>query len=80
PGPIARGLDLTTASTIIWYAPIDRTEQYIQANQRINGPAQKNVRRIYRMSGSSIEDEIYARLENNEALQGAILKLKELKL
>ncbi|MCI0562566.1 MAG: DEAD/DEAH box helicase [Nitrososphaera sp.] len=80
PGPIARGLDLTTASTIIWYAPIDRTEQYIQANQRINGPAQKNVRHIYRMSGSSIEDEIYARLENNEALQGAILKLKELRL
>jgi SNF2 family DNA or RNA helicase len=77
PGPVARGLDLACASTVVWYAPIDRTEHYIQANQRINGPVQKNIRKIYRLTGSSIETEIYERLEANQAMQGAILKLKE---
>jgi SNF2 family DNA or RNA helicase len=80
PAPISRGLDLTCASTIIWYAPVDRTEYYLQANQRINGPRQKRVRRIFRLSGSKVEDEIYRKLEHNEHMQGAILKLKEMRL
>lgn len=80
PAPISRGLDLTCAATIVWYAPVDRTEYYLQANQRINGPRQKAVRRIIRLSGSPVEDEIYEKLERNEHLQGAILKLKEMRL
>jgi hypothetical protein len=79
PGPVARGLDLAVASTICWWAPVDRTEHYIQANQRINGPMQKNIRKIYRLTGSTIETEIYQRLEANQAMQGAILKLKEMR-
>ena len=79
PAPISRGLDLTVAETIIWYAPVDRTEYYLQANQRINGPRQKRVRRIIRLSGSVVEDDIYDKLERNEHLQGAILRLKEMR-
>ena len=79
PGPVARGIDLSMANTIIWYAPIDRTEYFIQANERINGINQKKPRYIIRMYGCEIERKIYERLENNQSLQGLILKLKEMK-
>ena len=80
PGPVARGIDLSMANTIIWYAPIDRTEYFIQANERINGVNQTKPRYIIRMYGCSIEKDIYERLERNISLQGLILKLKEMKL
>jgi len=80
PQPISRGLDLTCASTIIHYAPIDRTETYLQVAQRINGPAQKQVRRIIRLAGCGIEIDMYNKLERNESLQGVILKLKEMRI
>jgi hypothetical protein len=66
------------ANTILWYAPIDRTEYFIQANERINGVNQTKPRYVVRMSGCTIEREIYERLESNQALQGVILKLKEM--
>lgn len=77
PGPIARGLDLTAAATIIWYAPTDKTEDYIQANERINGPAQKFKRTVVQIAATAIEREIYKRLEANETMQGLVLKLAE---
>jgi len=77
PGPIARGLDLTAAATIIWFAPTDKTEDYIQANQRINGPRQTHKRTIVQIAASPIEREIYKRLESNETMQGLVLKLAE---
>ena len=80
PGPVARGIDLSMANTIIWYAPIDRTEYFIQANERINGINQKKPRYIIRMYGCDIERKIYERLEDNQTLQGLILQLKEMKL
>jgi hypothetical protein len=80
PGPVARGIDLSMANTIIWYAPIDRTEYFIQANERINGINQTRARYIIRMYGCEIERKIYERLESNQALQGLILQLKEMKI
>lgn len=80
PGPIARGVDLSSASTIIWYAPIDRTEHYIQANERINGVNQKYSRKIIRLSSCPIERDIYDKLEKNASMMGIILKLKEMQI
>ncbi len=77
PGPIARGLDLTCAATVIWFGPTDNTEDYIQANQRINGPKQTHKMTIVHIAATLIEREIYRRLEANQSLQGAILKLIE---
>jgi SNF2 family DNA or RNA helicase len=78
PGPIARGLDLTAAATIVWYAPTDRTEDYLQANERINGPKQKHARHIVRIVSTPLEEEIFKRLATNEKMQGAILKATEI--
>lgn len=77
PGPIARGLDLTAAATVVWYAPTDKTEDYIQANQRINGAHQTHLRTVVQITSTPIEVEIFRRLEANETLQGVILKLAE---
>lgn len=77
PGPIARGLDLTAAATVVWYAPTDKTEDYIQANQRINGAHQTHLRTVVHIVSTPVETEIFRRLEANESLQGAMLKLAE---
>ena len=77
PGPIARGLDLTAAATIVWYVPTDRTEDYLQANERINGPKQKHARHIVQITSTALEREIFARLDANQTLQGALLKTME---
>lgn len=77
PGPIARGINLTCADTIIWFSATDRCEWWLQTNQRTNGPEQRNIRHIYRISGSEIENEIYSRLERNEQMLNVILRLKD---
>jgi SNF2 family DNA or RNA helicase len=78
PSPIARGIDLSCASVIIWYAPVDRTELYIQGNERINGINQTKARHIIRIASSPIEEDIYDKLENNESMLRVMLKLKEM--
>ena len=77
PGTMSHGLTLVAANTIIWFTPIDRGELYQQANARINRPGQKNKMLIVRLASTPIEREIYRRLQENETLQGVVLKLVE---
>lgn len=73
PGTMAHGLDLFRAETVIWYAPTDKTELYLQANKRAHRPGQKYPVTIVQIVSNLLEREIFRRLENNEALQGALL-------
>lgn len=73
PATMAHGLTLTQAATIVWYAPSDRTELYIQANARINRPGQTRSTTIVQIVSTPIEREIFKRLENNQSLQGVLL-------
>jgi SNF2 family DNA or RNA helicase len=75
PGTMAHGLTLVAATCIIWYAPTDRTELYLQANARINRPGQTKTTTIVQLAATPIEREIYRRLESNETMQGLVLKL-----
>ena len=77
PTSMAHGLTLTAAATIVWYAPTDKTEIYLQANKRIDRPGQTKVTNIVQLSSTKVEREIYSRLESNKALQGAMLKIIE---
>lgn len=77
PQTMSHGLTLTAASMIVWYAPIDRTEVYLQANKRIDRPGQTKHTNIVQIASSPIEREIYRRLEANETMQGCVLKLAE---
>ena len=80
PGTMAHGLTLTAASTIIWYAPTDRTEIYLQANKRIDRPGQVNATTVVQLAATPVEREVYRRLEANESLQGLVLALAKGKL
>jgi SNF2 family DNA or RNA helicase len=80
PGTMSHGLTLTAASAIIWYAPTDRTETYLQANKRIDRPGQVHATTIVQLAATPVEREIYRRLENNEQMQGLILLLAKGKI
>jgi len=75
PATMAHGLTLTAATTVVWYAPIGRTELYLQANKRIDRPGQTKATTIVQLAATPVEREIYRRLEANENLQGLTLKL-----
>lgn len=80
PGTMSHGLTLTAASTIVWYAPTDRTETYLQANKRIDRPGQTKATTIVQLAATPVEREVYRRLEANESLQGLVLALAKGKL
>lgn len=75
PGTMSHGLTLTAASTIVWYAPTDRTETYLQANKRIDRPGQVHATTIVQLAATPVEREIYRRLEANETMQGLVLAM-----
>ena len=77
PRTMAHGLTLTAASTIVWYGPVDSTEQFLQANKRIHRPGQSRACRIVQIVSTEIEREIFERLRKNESLQGLMLRLAE---
>jgi SNF2 family DNA or RNA helicase len=64
PQAASHGLTLTAADTIIWYAPVASVETYLQANERINRPGQKNAMTIIHIHGSDVERRLYAMLQN----------------
>lgn len=77
PGTMAHGLTLVAASTVVWFAPTDKTEIYLQANKRIHRPGQTHETFVVQIAATAVEREIYRRLEANESMQGAVLKLLE---
>jgi len=75
PGTMSHGLTLVAATAIIWFAPTDRTELYLQANKRIDRPGQTKTSIVVQLAATKIEREIFRRLEANESMQGLVLKL-----
>ena len=77
PGTMAHGLTLTAATAIVWYGPTDKTELYLQGNKRIDRPGQVKNTTIIQLASTPVEHEVYRRLQTNETMLGAILKLVE---
>lgn len=77
PGAVAHGNDFTAADTEIWYAPTDKNEHWQQGIKRIDRPGQVRNTTIVQIAATPVEREIYSRLENNQSMQGVILKLVE---
>lgn len=75
PGCVAHGLDLSTASTVIWYGPTDKLEVYQQANARIDGPNQKLKQVAIQIASTPVERELYKRLDEKRTMQGLILDM-----
>jgi SNF2 family DNA or RNA helicase len=77
PETISHGQTLTAAATTVWFGPIDKTDQYIQANKRMHRPGQVRPCVVVNLAGGRLEREIYQRLANNQSLQGVMLRLAE---
>jgi len=75
PGTMAHGLTLTTASTIIWYGPINSNEVYTQANGRVERLGKKRVTNLIHIEATDLEHRIYERLKNKQKLQGLLLEV-----
>lgn len=75
PATMAHGLTLTSASTIIWYGPINSNEQYTQANGRIERIGKRQVSNVVHIEGTEIEHRAYKRLHDKQSLQGLLLDL-----
>lgn len=75
PAVAAHGLTLTAASTGIWYAPIYSSEQYEQANARMDRKGQTNAVSIYHLGAHPFEWAIYDVLRNKGSMQTALLNL-----
>jgi len=65
PKAASHGLTLTEADTIIWYAPCNSVETYLQANARIDRPGQVNKMTVVHITGSPVESKVYWLLRNN---------------
>lgn len=70
---MSHGLDLSSATTIIWAAPTNSNETYEQANARIVGPKQKRKTAIVHIEATPLERRIYQRLKDKQSLQGLLL-------
>jgi SNF2 family DNA or RNA helicase len=65
PKAASHGLTLTEADTVIWYAPCNSVETYLQANARIDRPGQVNNMTVIHIAGSPVESKVYWLLRNN---------------
>jgi SNF2 family DNA or RNA helicase len=75
PATMAHGLTLTSASTIIWYGPINSNEQYVQANGRIERIGKRQISNVVHIEATDLEHKMYERLKNKQKLQGLLLDL-----
>jgi SNF2 family DNA or RNA helicase len=75
PGTMAHGLTLTTASTIIWYGPVNSNETYVQANGRIERIGKNKTSNLIHIEATALEHKMYDRLRNKQGLQGLLLDL-----
>ena len=77
PGTMAHGLTLTSADTIIWYAPISSNETFEQANARIRRVGQRHRQQILMLQATAAERRVYQILQSKQDLQDKLLELFE---
>ena len=75
PQAAAHGVTLTAANTIIWFGPTMSVETWLQANERINRPGQKNHMTVIKLVGSAAEQKVYKSLEEKTQNQASLIAL-----
>lgn len=75
PKVMSHGLNMTTADTIVFYAPIYSNDEYQQVKDRINRPGQTRAMSIIRLGAMAIEWAIYQVLDGKGRMQSSILEL-----
>ena len=77
PRTASHGLNLTVASTIVWFGPVFSAEQYQQANERMARPGQTMKMTIAHLGAHPIEWAGYEVVKDKTAVQSALLSLYE---
>ena len=77
PSVMSHGITATAASTMIWFAPPDKSEIYIQACNRMDRPGQKHAMTIAHLYGSPAERAMYQSLQVQGAGQTEMLSWYE---
>jgi SNF2 family DNA or RNA helicase len=75
PQCLAHGITLTSASVIVWVAPVTSLEIYEQANARIRRVGQRHKQLILHLQSTPVERKIYKLLQNNQQVQDAFLAM-----
>ena len=80
PQSAAHGLTLTKGTSTIWASPTYNLEHFLQGNRRIYRAGQtQKTETVVIISPGTIEEKVYARLQEKDAQQGKVLDLlKEL--
>lgn len=73
PECMAHGLNLTAATTILWFMPTNDGEIYEQACARIARPGQKEHTHIIHLEGSAVERAVYRKLQEKNSRQVSLL-------
>ena len=74
PKCMAHGLSLVVASDIVWFAPVQDNDTYLQANGRAHRPGQRNASYIIKLHGTKLERDMYASLERKGRAQDVLLQ------
>lgn len=75
PQCMSHGLTLTSADTIIWFAPVANLETFEQANARIRRIGQKHKQQILMFSATKAEKKLYAKLRAKQKVQNTLLDM-----
>lgn len=75
PATMAHGLDLTAADLIVWYAPHNSNEQYLQACARIDGSKQKTKIDIAHIYATKVERKAFENLRQRGNWQKVLLDI-----
>ena len=75
PKVMAHGLNLTEANMLIFYAPIDSSDEFQQVTERINRTGQKHKMTIVRIGAHPLEWAVYKHVDTSANAQDSVLKL-----
>lgn len=71
----AHGVTLTAAHVSVWFGPVADNELFEQANARIRRAGQTKRQLVLMLYGTKLEQKVYKKLQNKQALQGKLLGL-----
>lgn len=66
--------EFVIADTVVWFGATDRAKAWIQGNARVRRPGQCFPSVCFQLVSTSLEEEIFNRLETNTSMQGLMLQ------
>lgn len=75
PGCMSHGVDLSGASTTVWWSAINSTDTFNQASARMDRGSQKHPMSVYMLYGSAVERKMYQQRQEQSGSQQDLLNV-----